>query len=117
MNERTYRSWLPRPGTLWALVSSLLLAAGCSKDMLVYENFNMIDKNHTSRTEVANLIGEPDSKMGNQWMYERPSKHLCAFIDFNEKGLVCRKQWIDGMNNVWEDSQEAGGGWENNHPD
>ena len=95
----------------WLTLSTLSLVAvltvGC-KDLLVYENFSQIRQNSSSQVEVARLIGEPDNLCGNQWLYERPGKHLFAFVDFDESGRVIRKQWIDGAGNFWEDSAPDG---------
>jgi len=86
----------------------LMVQAGC-KDLLVYQNFSYIRENASSQADVTRLIGDPNARLGNKWMYDRPRKHLQVFIDFDESGRCSRKQWIDGMNNVWEDSDETGG--------
>ena len=80
------------------------MLAGC-QDLLVYQNFSQIHENASTQAEVARIIGEPDQKLGNQWLYERPDKHLTALVDFDESGRVTRKQWIDAMSGVWEDSE------------
>lgn len=86
----------------------LTLTAAC-QDPLKYENYSRIQENRSSRQEVSELLGEPCMKYGNQWLYERPDRHLCALIDFTEEGTVCRKQWME--NDFWDDSDESGGGW------
>ena len=80
------------------------LLAGC-QDRLVYQNFSQIHENASTQAEVARVIGEPSQKLENQWLYERPDKHLTALVDFDETGRVTRKQWIDAMSGVWEDSE------------
>ncbi|MFQ5461653.1 MAG: hypothetical protein ACE5E5_03400 [Phycisphaerae bacterium] len=87
----------------------LLTQVGC-KDLLVYQNFSYIREHASSQEDVTRLIGDPSARLGNKWMYDRPAKHLQVFIDFDESGRCCRKQWIDSLNNIWEDSDESGGG-------
>jgi hypothetical protein len=91
---------------------SLLIAAGlsvvitgCSSDPLAYDNFRQIRVDASRQWEVEEIIGEPSQKLGDQWLYERPSKHLTALIEFNDDGVVTRKQWIDAMSGVWDDSE------------
>lgn len=103
----TMRSMRIRRLSLLLTPAIALLAGGC-QDLLVYENFTQIRQNASSQQEVARLLGEPDSHCGNQWLYERPSKHLFAFVDFDESGRVTRKQWIDGAGDFWVDSAPDG---------
>ena len=83
-----------------------MLAFGC-KDLLVHENFARIRQNATMQAEVERIIGEPDHRLGELWRYDRPQKHLTVLIDFDRNGQVTRKQWIDAMSGVWEDSNES----------
>lgn len=92
-----------------AALTAFLVSAGCA-DPLQYENFSHIRQNATQQWEVEKLIGEPDQKLDNQWLYERPDRHLTALVDFNAGGTVTRKQWIDAESGVWEDSKEPGEG-------
>ncbi len=110
--SRHVRQFVPRHLLrLGACVLGIVVMAsvGC-KDLLAYQNFNYIRESASSQADVTRLIGEPNARLGNKWMYDRPGKHLQVFIDFDESGRCCRKQWIDGINNIWEDSDEAGGG-------
>ncbi len=91
------------------MVAGCIFATGCN-DPLQYENFSHIRQNATMQWEVEKLIGDPDQKLDNQWLYERPEKHLTALVDFDSDGTVTRKQWIDADSGVWEDSQEPGEG-------
>lgn len=91
-------------------IAMLPLSIGC-QDQLKYENYSRIRAHQSDQQQVVELLGEPCAKYGNQWMYERPKRDLCALIDFTEDGQVIRKQWVDSKNLVWEDSDEAGGGW------
>ena len=95
----------------WALLGvfgiSLASVIGC-QDPLTYEHFSQIYENRSSQAEVARLIGEPSERLDSQWLYERPGKHLTAILDFDTGGIVSRKQWIDAMNAVWEDTADDG---------
>lgn len=91
--------------TVLSVAFFALTFSGCA-DPLKYENFSQIREDATMDWEVQKLIGDPSQKLDNQWLYERPDKHLTALVDFNRDGRVVRKQWIDAMNNVWEDSEE-----------
>ena len=98
-----------RSGALWAALAVSLFAVGCQQDLLVHENFAQIRPHTTTQAEVERLIGQPDRTLRHQWLYERPNKHLTALVDFDERGSVTRKQWIDGLGEVWEDSAEGSG--------
>jgi len=91
-----------------ALCFAVVLLTGCeTKDKLVHSNYDRIRLNATSQDEVKDLIGDPDNKLGDLWMYNRPDAHLTVMIDFDEKGQVTRKQWIDAMNDdPWTDSSD-----------
>jgi len=85
------------------------LAAGCQApaDRLQLDNFRQIRTTVSSQADVANGLGEPDTKLDGQWLYERPSKHLRAIIDFDGEGRVTRAQWIDAIGGAWEDTGGA----------
>ena len=91
------------------LVVSLVACflGGCSQDRLSFENFRQIQTRASTTTDVVRLIGEPDDRLGDQWMFDRPAKHLHVFLDFDEGGRVTRKQWLDAINNIWEDSNDT----------
>jgi len=87
---------------------SVLGAAGCAApDRLAQANYDRIQQHASSHAEVAELIGEPDNKLGDMWLYERPDKHLTVMIDFDKSGRVERKQWIDGLGESWHDTKDA----------
>lgn len=90
---------------LVAIVPGLAAVLPGCQDPLRHRNFDHIQVNASTQGEVARIIGEPSQKVENQWLYERPAKHLTALVDFDESGVVTRKQWIDGTNAVWEDSE------------
>jgi len=92
-----------------AVGACMFLFQGCNAnpDRLVYDNYALIRPHVSTQEDVASLLGEPDQRLGDKWMYERPDKHLNAFVDFDERGRVTRKQWIDAMGNMWDDSADA----------
>ncbi len=82
--------------------------AGCAApDRLGHANYDRIQQHASPHVEVAALIGEPDNKLGEMWLYERPDKHLTVMIDFDKNGKVERKQWIDGLGESWHDTKDA----------
>ncbi len=88
-------------------VLTLLLVGCAAPDRLVHANYDRIQQHGSSSTQVAELIGEPDNKLGDTWLYERPDQHLTVMIDFDKDGKVERKQWIDGLRETWEDTKDA----------
>jgi len=86
----------------------VVCVVGCAPpDRLAVANYDMIQQHVTTPTEVTELIGEPDNKLGDSWLYERPDKHLTVMIDFDKNGKVERKQWIDGLGESWHDSRDT----------
>ncbi len=82
--------------------------AGCAApDRLVKANYDQIQRSSSTKDDVTRLIGEPDNKLGDTWIYQRPDGHLTVMIDFEAKGTVERKQWIDGLGESWEDTKDA----------
>ncbi len=99
---RVYRyRWMP----IVPFVAVVVMLTGC-RDLLTQGNFSQIYEHRSSHVEVARMIGEPDEKLGDQWLYLRPGKHLTAIVEFDADGLVARKQWIDADSAVWEDSAD-----------
>ncbi len=84
----------------------LLVSSGC--DPLTRAHFDMIKVNVDTKSDVKELIGPPTNKLDDEWHYQRMDKHLEVFIDFNDKDVVTRKQWIGGEDEEWYDSQEKG---------
>lgn len=98
-------SFVRRAGWIWVITASFL--SGCAADKLVRENFSQIRPQVTNEQEVVKLIGEPDSKLQEYWVYQRPEKHLTAFVEFDDQGKVARTQWVDAMDPAWEDSKDS----------
>jgi hypothetical protein len=93
----------------FAVVAGLvgLILTGCAtKDRLTYDNFQQLRVHSATQADVVELIGEPDNRLGDMWMYHRPDAHLEVMIDFDEQGRVTRKQWVDGAGEHWHDSQD-----------
>lgn len=87
---------------------SVFGTAGCAApDRLAHANYDRIQQHASSHAEVVELIGEPNNKLGEMWLYERPDKHLTVMIDFDQNGKVERKQWIDGLGESWHDSKDT----------
>ena len=84
-----------------------LSACKSTPDKFVHRNFSLIRQQHSTQADVIALIGEPSHQLGDLWMYERPEKHLFAKIEFDENGQVVEKEWIDGVQGVWEDSDDT----------
>lgn len=80
---------------------------GCSTpDRLVQANYSQIETNKSMQSDVESLIGKPDSKLADMWIYQRPDDHLTVMIDFDASGRVTRKQWIDGLQGAWDDTNQ-----------
>ena len=76
---------------------------GCA-DKLTRERYEMIEVDVSSKVDVEYTLGEPTSRLSDQWHYERPDKHLNVFIHFNDQDVVARKQWIDATSPEWDDT-------------
>lgn len=85
-----------------------LAAAGCQApaDRLNHGNFALIQPGFSTQARVQELLGNPDSRWDELWLYQRPDRHLVVQVDFDETGRVARKQWIDALGDTWDDSAE-----------
>ncbi len=92
----------------WAAAALAALLTGCQadQDRLVHDNYMQIRQDLSTQAEVQRIMGEPDRRLARQWLYERPEKHLIVLVDFDETGLVTRKQWIDAAGEFWDDSND-----------
>ncbi len=80
---------------------------GCAApDRVVYRNYTQIRTQLHTQDDVEAILGEPDQKLGDRWMYERPDQHLIVFVEFDEKGRVTRTQWVDALSESWDDTDE-----------
>ena len=99
----------PRLALLFSFSTLTALSTGCAKsDRLTRDNYNHVQIHASSKDDVRAALGEPSEILGDdQWLFERPEKHLRCLIDFDDKGRVTRTQWIDAMTNTWHDSKES----------
>lgn len=88
------------------LVASGAFSAGCraGKDRVEYDNFNRIQPYRSTAMEVERILGPPDHKLGELWIYSRAKGRRMVKIEIGEDGIVQRKEWIDADRGVWEDS-------------
>ncbi len=86
----------------------LLLATLSGCDPLTRERFDMIRVDVSDKLDVQETIGEPTQRVDSQWFFQRPSRHLNVIVDFNERGVTTRKQWIDAAASDWTDTQDPG---------
>jgi len=93
-------------GLLAALVIGVGLHGCATPDKLTFENYSRLHERASSESEVEAAIGEPSSRLGSLWHYERPDKHLNVMIEFDNDGKIARKQWVDAMAPVWDDSSD-----------
>lgn len=80
---------------------------GCAQpDRVGRENYSQVRTGVHTADDVAAILGEPDSKLADMWIYQRPDRHLNVIIEFDAKGRVARTQWVDALGETWEDSDE-----------
>lgn len=95
---------------IWSFLALVvaMLVGGCAStpDKVMHRNYELIRENASTRIEVGSLLGTPEHRIGDTWMYTRPEQHLTVIIDFDANGQVVRKQWVDGVQGTWEDSQD-----------
>lgn len=95
-------------GTICSVFGVGMLLSGCAApDRLAHANYERIQQNASTQSEVEGLLGNPTNKLGDTWIYERPDKHLTVMIDFDKNGKVERKQWIDGLGETWHDTKDT----------
>ncbi|MEK6676363.1 MAG: hypothetical protein AABZ47_12000 [Planctomycetota bacterium] len=93
-----------------AVCGIIVVLGGCRSDKLVHANFTQIRPHVSTETEVAALIGDPDAKLTEEWIYTRPDQHLTAKVHFDLHGRVTRVEWIDALGETWEDSDDSQAG-------
>lgn len=88
------------------LLSVVVVQSGCSSpDCVSRANYSQIQQNVHTHADVEAILGEPDSKLADMWIYQRPDDHLTVLIDFDPSGRVTRKQWVDGVQGAWDDTE------------
>lgn len=96
------------PKTLGMMSLGLALLAGTGCENLTRSRFEMVSVNVSTREDVRHTLGPPSYVMDGRWQFERPERHINVLIDFDERGVVTRKQWIDANTGEWADSKPAG---------
>ncbi|RJP31708.1 MAG: hypothetical protein C4547_15015 [Phycisphaerales bacterium] len=86
---------------LTGLALSAGVAAGCA-DKLTYERFGMLSRGTSDKTDAELTLGEPNTKLPDQWIWERPDKGLTAWIEFGPDGKIKSKRWVDAERNQIE---------------
>src|SRR5215212_7112701 len=90
-----------------ALIGVALTMPACSSpDCVNRANYTQIQQNVHTQADVEAILGEPDSKLADMWIYQRPDDHLTVMIDFDADGRVARKQWVDGVQGAWDDTNQ-----------
>ncbi len=92
---------------LGGLVALGVVGCAQNRDRLVYDNFTQIKTQVSTREDVTAILGEPDHRLDDRYLYERPDKHLHVIVEFDDKGRVTRTQWIDGLGETWHDTNDA----------
>jgi outer membrane protein assembly factor BamE (lipoprotein component of BamABCDE complex) len=75
--------------------------AGCAENKMTRQNWEMVKEGTSTKDEVRLTLGDKYTALGNQWEYEDEDKHLHATIHFDDKGVVTRKEWMDGKSGEW----------------
>lgn len=93
--------------SLLTVVAMPLLLSGCATpDKVSSANYSQIRQDVHTQTDVVSILGEPDSKLADMWVYQRPDDHVTVLIDFDSGGRVARKQWVDGTTGAWDDTYD-----------
>src|SRR3989304_6065452 len=81
----TMCTFLSRTRVFLLSTSVAIGLAGCAqkRDRLAYDNFTQIRTQVHSRDDVEAILGEPDQRFDDRFMYERPDKHLHVFLEFD----------------------------------
>ena len=74
---------------------------GCAENKMTRQRFDMIREGASTQDEVRSTLGDKYTSMGNQWEFEDEDKHLHATVHFDDKGVVARKEWMDGKSGEW----------------
>ena len=85
----------------FALMAAVLALTGCESKFNRH-NFRMIQPGVDDRTDVRQILGEPESAMGDVWFYDHLDHHYSAQIFFDGDGRVVSKEWMDANTGEWE---------------
>jgi outer membrane protein assembly factor BamE (lipoprotein component of BamABCDE complex) len=94
----------------WIVVLGLGLVflAGCAQ-RFSRERFDMITIGMDSRDDVRELMGEPDTRLDDQWLYDDVDERKSALIYFDRNGRVVSKEWMDTQEGTWEETGDRSG--------
>jgi hypothetical protein len=82
------------------LTVTLAAVAGCESKFNRH-NFEMIRVGVDDQFDVRQLLGKPDSDMGDVWMYDDFNHRRSAQILFGDDGRVLNKEWMDADSGEW----------------
>jgi hypothetical protein len=91
----------PRRLLTLVLVAAGVALAGC-ESKFNHDNFQMIRTGVDDRSDVRQVLGDPDSEMGDVWLYDDLDRHCSARIFFGDDGRVLDKEWMDAETGDWE---------------
>lgn len=78
------------------------MIVGCAQNKMTRQNWDMIKEGTSAKDEVRMTLGAPEVETPNQWEFEDEDKHLHATIHFDDRGVVTRKEWMDGKSGDWD---------------
>jgi hypothetical protein len=82
-------------------------AAGCAENKMTRQRFDMIKEGMSTQDEVRQTLGDKYTALGNQWEYEDERKDVHATIHFDPKGVVTKKEWMNGRTGEWSGAAPA----------
>lgn len=92
----------------WTLLATAVVigVGGCAENKLTRHNFALIHEGKSTKLEVEKTLGEEHLiRRGSQWEYDDMDRHLTVYVDFNDRGVVTRKQWVDARTGEWDDTK------------
>ncbi len=94
---------LPKTCLMSLLAVVTFVALGCSENLVTRHHYDMIMEGTSTKIEVEKTLGDTYLKRGgNEWEYDESDRHLTVYIHFDNKGVVERKEWIDGRTGEWD---------------
>ncbi|HWL92239.1 MAG TPA: hypothetical protein VNT79_01780 [Phycisphaerae bacterium] len=83
-----------------------LSLTGCAKSQLTRQNYDLIRVGSSNKEEVKSALGEQHLvDRGNQWEYDDSKQSVSVWFEFDDNGVVTRKQWYSGEGGLEHDSQ------------
>ena len=72
----------------------VFVLAGCN-DKVTRDRYNIITQNVDAKMDVERILGEPDVRTPEMWMYNREGRGITVKIEFDTNDTVVHKLWID----------------------